>query len=113
MTVPECETEHSVHQLHALDAEFFVEMNDDLGVALRAKPMPSRLKAGFQLEVVVDLAVVHQRECPVVAHHRLPGSRRKIDDTEAPMSEPEPAVVRQINALVIWPPMGQCIPHSC
>src|SRR2546422_11650119 len=103
MTVPECEAEHAVHPLHAFDAEFFVEVKDDLGIALRAKPMSSRLQAGFQLEVVVDLAVVHERERPVLVHHRLPGRRRKVDDTDTPMSEPEPAVYRQQNDLFIPP----------
>ncbi len=51
--------------------------------------MPQPLEFQPQLRRVVDLAVVRNPDCPVLARHRLLAQRRQVDDRQSAMPEPE------------------------
>jgi hypothetical protein len=62
--------------------------------------MAPGLELGAHLAVIVDLAIVADREAAFLGQHRLRGRVRKVDDREATVSEadtrpcPDPAAVR-------------------
>src|SRR5947208_324783 len=83
--LPQAECEHSAKTGQTIDAPFFERMKDDLGVGvIRLPAMPAGLtELGAEVVVVVDLAVVSDRERIVLVRHRLPRAIRQVDDGEA------------------------------
>jgi hypothetical protein len=74
------EGEHAVELVEAIGAPAGPALEDDLGVAFGAEPMTPRLQLGAHLTVIVDLAVVADRETALFVEHRLRGGVREIDD---------------------------------
>src|SRR5258708_38467111 len=80
--VPDSKSKHAVDALEKLvPTPGPVPVQQHFRVGLREEWI-ARLQLLAQLEVVVDLAVKHQRRVAVLAQHGLMASRRKIDDGE-------------------------------
>ena len=62
-----------------------------------------------QLIVVVDLAVQDEDRPAVLAHEGL-RSPLGIDDGEAAVGES--GAVAEVHAVVVWPPVMQCLSHA-
>ena len=106
--VPDGEREHAAQPLHALRPVLFVEMQDDLGVALSGEHVSLRDQPTPELAVVVDLAVEDDDLRVVFVEDRL-SSARQIDDAEP--SHPEADVAVHVGALVVRPPMTNRLAH--
>ena len=103
LTVPDGEREVAVQALQAVRAPLGVRVRDHLGVGRGREAVAERLELLRQLDVVVDLAVLHH---PVAA--RLVGERLvaagEVDDREAGVDHPEAAVqveARAVGAAVV------------
>ena len=103
LTIPDGEREVSVQALQAVRAPLGVRVRDHAGVGGGREAVAERLELLRQLDVVVDLAVLHH---PVAA--RLVGERlvaaREVDDREAGVDHPEAAVqveARAVRAAVV------------
>ncbi len=81
--VPERDREHAPQPLEEAVAVLLVEMDEDLGVAVGGEPVPEPLQLLAQLAVVVDLAVLDDRDRPVLVGDRLVAVL-EVDDREAP-----------------------------
>ena len=92
---------------HALDPPLLVRAEHDLGVRVRREP-ELRLQLLAQLDVVVDLAVVGQRDRLVVVEDRL-RAELGIDDREAPVREPDLVAARRAGA--VRPSMNDRVVH--
>ena len=92
--VPERECPHAVEAFDALLAPLFVSAQDHLGVGRAPKPVAECFELAAQLTVVVDLAVVHELECTVVACERLHPGIAQIDDREPSESQRDAGFVR-------------------
>jgi len=68
--------------VNARDAFLFVEMHQDLGVALGAKTMARANQGRAQFAIVVDLAVEDHPNGPVFVRDGL-AAGGEIDDAEA------------------------------
>ena len=81
------ERPHPVEAADAVGAPLVVRLQQDLGVAGGAELASELLQLVLQLEVVVDLAVEHDREPPVGALHRLMAGRRQVENRQTPEAE--------------------------
>src|ERR1700680_278070 len=84
--------------MHAVIPVFFIEMNDDFGVAPSRKVVPSCPQLLAQLDEVVDFAVQYNPDGTVLVAHRLL-ARCKIDDAQTPHAQANVRV--QVDALVV------------
>ena len=73
----------------AIRSEVFIEMDDRLGIALRAESMPSPFEPMPQFAVVVDFPVENQSHRCVFIGHRL-STCIEVDDRESPEAQRDP-----------------------
>ena len=79
LAVPQRDGKVSVQTVEKPDAPFLIRVRDYLAIRGRGKAMAPRLQLGAQLDVVVDLAVLHRPVAPALARERLvPESRSTI-----------------------------------
>ncbi len=90
--VPEGEGEHAVQERQKGVAALLVEPQEDLGVGLGAEGAAARLQLLFELQEVVDLAVVGDRDRAVRGRHRPAAAPGGVEDGQPPVGEPERAV---------------------
>src|SRR5437762_2008599 len=107
-TVPDREREHPAKLLDSPGAFFLVQMEDGLGIAAGAVAMAASFQRDSQVEVVVDLAVVHNVERPVVGGHRLM-STPHVDDGQTAMRQPHAPLAE--DPAGVWAPMCHRVPH--
>src|SRR6185437_8342176 len=106
--VPECEGKHSAAALQRADEAPFLDGSKQyFRVAAAAKARAMRAQLGAQSPVVIDLAVVGDREAPARGAHRLGAERRQIDDREAAVAERHRRLRIQPESLVVRPAMAQ------
>jgi hypothetical protein len=96
--VPERETEHAAHLLHAAHAVFLVQMNDDLGIRGGIERVAKAFEFAALLGAVVKLAVENYPDRAIFVMYRL-ATRVQIDDAQA--SHTEADTVGEIKAVVI------------
>ena len=87
--VPEGDREHAAQPVREALPVLLVEMDEHLGVAARREAVPGALELVPQLAVVVDLAVLDDRDPAVLVRDRLV-ARREVDDREPPGREAPP-----------------------
>src|SRR5258708_8518674 len=80
------EGEHATQFLDAVGSHFFVEMNNDFGVAVGAEAMATAFELGANVEEVVDLAVVNDPGAAVFIEDWLVAAG-EVDDAEAAHAE--------------------------
>ena len=68
-------------------APLLVQMDQHLGIGRPPEAMPAFLELPTQRLMIVDLAVVHDVDAPILVGHRLPPGRRQIDEGEPAMHE--------------------------
>src|SRR5438132_722333 len=73
---------HAAQLVNAIAAQFLVQMDYHLGVAMRGEPVPPALQLGTELREVVDLAVENDPDGSILVKHRLVASSQ-IDDAKA------------------------------
>jgi hypothetical protein len=96
--VPKGEGEHSSQAREALIPHFFIESQNDFGIAVGLKWKALGLKLFFELLKIINLAVKDNPKRFVVVGERLmPGF--KIDDRQAPHRQAQAAF--QVKALVV------------
>ena len=89
--VPDRDREHPAQPLGEAGAVLLVEMDEHLGVGVRAEGVPGALELVAQLGVVVDLAVLDDDDAAVLVRDRLVAAG-EVDDREAPRAERDLAV---------------------
>ena len=85
------EGEHAAEPLDHGRAFGGVEVRQDLGVAGGSQRIAARDQVAPEFVVVVDLAVEHDDEAAVGAHHGL-GAVRAVDDRQARVREADPVL---------------------
>ena len=103
-TVVNRERELPVQATQHPGAPLLVRVHQHLGIAARAKAMPGPYQLRAQLQVVIDLAVVHDEHSSIFVAQRL-GAAGDVDDAEAH--------VGQTHALARVPPaaVGTAMPQ--
>ncbi len=92
----------------AIGAVFFVQVDDDLGVALRGKPVAERLELRAQFDVVEDLAVVDDPERTVLVADRLIAAGQ-VNDAEPRAAQANPVI--PVDAVSVRPAMPEHPQH--
>ena len=87
-----------------------VEMKQDLGVGLAGESASGRFEHAAQLSEVVDFALERDDEPTVAEDHRLRFARRRIDDRQAPVRQPDAVLGVDPYAQVVRPRRGPCGP---
>ena len=89
--VPDRDREHPAQPLGEAGAVLLVEVDEHLGVGVRAEGVAGALELVAQLGVVVDLAVLDDDDAAVLVRDRLVAAG-EVDDREAPRAERDLAV---------------------
>lgn len=103
--VPDREGEHPVEAVDHGGAEVFVEVDEHLGVGVRAEGVAPFEFAAERAEVV-DLAVEGDPDGPVLVGHGLVPGGRQVEDGEPPVREADGAV--DVHARVV----GAAVPDG-
>src|SRR6266496_3363926 len=85
-----------------------VQMENGLGIALGRERVPPSQEPAAKLAIVVDLAVEDDDLRAILVEDRL-SPTRQIDDAEP--SHPEANGALHVDALVVRPPMPDCLAH--
>ena len=110
--VPDAEREHPPQRVHHLFPALGVEMQQHLGVGVRAENAAPALELAAQLAVVVDLAVERDAEAPVGGGHRLRARLGQVDDREAPVGEADPLVIRDPQPCPVGAAPDHVLPYA-
>ncbi len=108
IAIPDGKSEHAAQVLYAICTVFFVEMDDGLGIAVRAIAVAARDELLAQREMVVDFAIKHDPQRAVFVRNRLM-TARNIDNAEPPHSDAHRAV--GIKAVVVGSAMADHAAH--
>ena len=92
--------EHAAQALPQPRAPLLVPVHEHLGVAPRGEPVARALELAAQLQVVVDLAVLHDDDGAVLVGDRLVAAGQ-VDDRKPPCGEPDAAL--DMRALGVRP----------
>ena len=84
--IPESECEHAAKSIDACLAPRLPRVDDDLGVALGAEHVPEGQQLGYELLIVVNLAVEDDNDAAVFVVERLL-SGRHVDDRQPAMAQ--------------------------
>src|SRR3989442_5216122 len=106
--VPKRAREHPVEPREGLEPFVDVEGKEHFRVRPRAEHVAPLLELGFQLRVVVDLAVEADAHLAVRRLHRLLAARQ-VDDAQAPVRECHGAAL--VESLLVRTPMAQDFGH--
>jgi hypothetical protein len=109
--VPYSESEHAAEQVNHIGPAVAIELQQDLGVALRAEAHALRFEVGAKLAMVIDLAVECDDDASVLGTHRLGSGIAEIHDGEAPVCEPRPPILCDPRASAIRTARNHCIPN--
>jgi hypothetical protein len=90
-------------------AMLLVEMDDELGIGVRAEDMAARLKLGAPLGKIEQLAIADHGDAAVLVVERLPPVL-DADDREPPMCERQAR--REQEARIVRPAMGERRRHA-
>ena len=108
LRVPERDGEHAPQPLGEARAVLLVKVDEHLGVAVRREPVAGPLEVPPELTVVVELAVLDDRDAAVLVRDRLVAGR-EVDDREAPGSEPDGPV--EVCAVRVRPALDEGCAH--
>ncbi len=105
--------EHAVEALDAVDAPLFVSVQQHFGIGMVRPPrvLTESLELAAHVGVVVDLAVVSERNRSCRVHHRLSGRVGQVDDRQPAMTERGALVGRRPHADAIRAAVRHPIAH--
>src|SRR5439155_1656953 len=106
--VPERAREHPVEPREGLEPFVDVERKEHFRIRPGAEHVAPLLELGFQLRVVVDLAVVADAHLAVRRLHRLLAARQ-VDDAQPPVRECHGSAL--VESLLVRTPMAQDFGH--
>src|SRR5436309_15515439 len=106
--VPDRECKHASQPVHRAGTLLLIQAKDGLGVTAGAVAVAASLQGGAKVEVVVDLAVVHDVERSGLVVHRLLPTLH-VDDRQATMRQSRARLAEQ--AGTVGAPVGHHIPH--
>ena len=109
LPVPDGEGEVAVQPVQAVGPPLLVRMREDLSVRRGLEAMAERAELVLQLDVVVDLAVLHHPVAPALARERLVAAL-EVDDRKPGVRHPIPAV--EIEADPVGTTMTQLSRHG-
>ena len=98
LPIPDREREVAVQTLEEGRPPLLVRVGDHLRIRLRREAVAERLELLAQLDVVVDLAVLHHPEAPALVGDRLVATV-EVDDREPRVRHPEAAVEIEPDAV--------------
>ena len=84
-------------------------MDDDLGIAARAKDMAERSEFGHQRLEIIDLAVEDDANRTILVVERLIAAR-EIDDGEPAVAEPDARPI--VETVAVGAAMGENVGHT-
>ena len=85
--VPEGKAPHAIEMVQAVLAPLAVGMEQDLGIAVRPKAMPQRLQLRPQLQIVIELPIIGEREIPLWQGHGLVAGGTEIQNAQPPVPQ--------------------------
>ncbi len=98
LSIPDRDREVAVEAVEAPRSPLLVRVSDDLGVGRRREHVPERAQLVLQLDVVVDLAVLHDPVPAILGRERLVASL-EVDDRETRVRHPEAPVEVEPDAV--------------
>jgi hypothetical protein len=107
--VPQGKGKHAVERLQAMLAHFFVEVDDNFGIAPALEAVTSLLQTFSQGAIIVDFAVADDPDGAVFVADGLPAAVQ-VNDAQATAAEADTAA--QIRALVVRATMRQAVHHG-
>ena len=110
--IPQGESEHPAQTANHGRAVLAVQVQEDLGIRVRAKEHAFALQLFTQDEVIVDFAVEGDDLCAVHSVHRLCAGLGKVDDGQSSVCEPQAAVVRNPASAAVGPARGHRVTHA-
>ncbi len=108
VAIPDGKGEHAAQMLHTVGAVLLEEVNDGLGIAVRAVVVAALDELFAQGKMVINFAVEHDPERAVFVRNRLM-STRNVDNAEPPHADSDPAV--RIKTFVVGPAMADYAAH--
>jgi hypothetical protein len=84
--VPHGEGEHAIELVEEVFALFFVQVDEDFGIATGAEAMASTAEALSEFVMVINFAVKAHPDCAVFVAHRLTAGV-EVDDTQAGVAD--------------------------
>jgi hypothetical protein len=108
-TIPDCEREHAVEALQALDAPFLPRVHDHLGIRARAEGVAALEQLRLDLHEVEDLAVEGDHDRVIFVVERLLAALQ-IDDCQTPMTEADSRL--EVKAVAVRTAMADRAVHG-
>jgi hypothetical protein len=84
----------------------------DFAIGARVKLMAEPFKLSFQVEEIIQLAVVAQNKAAIFAAHGLVTRGAEIDDAEPVVGESDAMLAIEVVASVVGPSMDDAIRHG-
>ena len=116
--VEDAEGEHAAQTLRHFRSEFFVEMHEHFGIAVRAENVAFSFKLTAQLNVVVDFTIEDDADARVLIPNRL-GATLDVNDAQSPHPHRQPERRFDMHAFAVrstmhdepehTPELGACI----
>ena len=107
--VPQREAVHPVHVVEELEPGLLVAVDERLAVRAGREAVAGLLQALSEVQVVVDLAVCHQRDLAVLGEQRLVAAGH-VDDRQAGADERRRA--EALDRLAVGPAVAQGVRHT-
>ena len=92
--------------------QLLVEVQQRLGITLRAVPVPPRLQPRPELQVVVYLPVEDDVDAAILVRHRLVPGSRQVHDAETPVPQRHPPVRGKPRTGIVRPAVRERVPHA-
>ena len=107
--IPDRNRKHSPELANTLGPKFFVQMNNNLGIATGIETVTTGLQSPPQLWKIVNFAIENHPDALVLVVYRLvaPGH---IDDAQPP--HPQPYAIAHIEPFVVRTPMHYGVAHQ-
>src|SRR5207253_390827 len=99
--------------LDTFDAPLFKSVQNHFTVGVICFPLVSAksFQFGADLRIIVNLTIEHEPQRSVFVTHRLARRLREIDDRQATVPQPNPAILRNPRARTIWSSVDHSVPH--
>src|SRR5690349_22955561 len=101
-----CKGEHSAEMPDAVRIPSPIRLEYYLGVRRGSELVPPRYELFAKLHKVIDFTVKRNAQRPRSVDHRLTASRRKVDNRQAAVTEPNATISREPFAPIVGTAMA-------